>query len=169
MPLLDHFHPPISDLLAWESCHSSWASRLADALNDRWLPEGFLAFEQSHAGSLTEIDVATFERTVERTANRLNGKGGTAILEPEVWAPPEPALTLPSIVPDSYSVRIYRRAGGLTLVASVELVSPGNKDRPDRRKAFATKCASFLYQGISLIIMDVVTTLPLTCIMNLCR
>ncbi len=37
------------------------------------------------------------------------------------------------------------------------MVSPGNKDRPSERRAFATKCASYLAQGVSLIVMDVVT------------
>jgi hypothetical protein len=45
----------------------------------------------------------------------------------------------------------------LTLVGVIELVSPGNKDRPAERLAFATKCASYLAQGVSLIVMDVVT------------
>src|SRR5207248_7594595 len=36
-------------------------------------------------------------------------------------------------------------------------ISPGNKDRAEERRAFATKCASYLYQGISLIIVDIVT------------
>jgi hypothetical protein len=43
------------------------------------------------------------------------------------------------------------------LVAAIELISPGNKDRASERKAFATKCASYLYQGISVIIVDIVT------------
>jgi len=43
------------------------------------------------------------------------------------------------------------------LVAAIELISPGNKDRPESRRAFAAKCASYLYQGISLIIVDIVT------------
>jgi hypothetical protein len=47
---------------------------------------------------------------------------------------------------------------GLTLVAAIELVSPGNKDRPEERKAFAIKCASYLHQGVSLIIIDIVTS-----------
>jgi len=42
-------------------------------------------------------------------------------------------------------------------VAAVELVSPGNKDRPDTRRAFAAKCASYLQMGIGLVIIDVVT------------
>jgi hypothetical protein len=46
---------------------------------------------------------------------------------------------------------------GPKLVAAIELISPGNKDRPAERTAFATRCASYLYQGISLIIVDIVT------------
>ena len=46
---------------------------------------------------------------------------------------------------------------GPKLVAAIELISPGNKDRLPERRAFATKCASYLYQGISVIIVDIVT------------
>lgn len=35
MPLLDHFHPPLHPRHHWESFHSNWATRLADALNDQ--------------------------------------------------------------------------------------------------------------------------------------
>jgi hypothetical protein len=43
------------------------------------------------------------------------------------------------------------------LVAAIELVSPGNKDRAESRRAFAAKCVGYLTQGIGLIIVDVVT------------
>ena len=46
---------------------------------------------------------------------------------------------------------------GPRLVAAIELVSPSNKDRPNERKAFATKVASYLYQGVSVIVVDIVT------------
>jgi hypothetical protein len=46
---------------------------------------------------------------------------------------------------------------GPKLVAVIELISPGNKDRTTERRAFATRCASYLYQGISLLIVDIVT------------
>lgn len=39
------------------------------------------------------------------------------------------------------------------LVAALELVSPSNKDR----RAFATKCAGYLAQGVAVIVVDVVT------------
>jgi len=41
---------------------------------------------------------------------------------------------------------------------AIELVSPGNKDRPQARKAFAAKCAEHLGRGCGLVIVDVVTT-----------
>jgi hypothetical protein len=36
-------------------------------------------------------------------------------------------------------------------------VSPGNKDRPETRRAFAAKCAAYLQAGIGLLIVDIVT------------
>ncbi len=64
---------------------------------------------------------------------------------------------MPAAFSDTFEVRVFSTTAGLTLVAVIELVSPGNKDRPAERRAFAAKCASFLAQGISLIVMDIVT------------
>ena len=44
------------------------------------------------------------------------------------------------------------------MVAAVEIVSPGNKDRPESRRAFVTKCAALLQQGVCVSIVDLVTT-----------
>jgi hypothetical protein len=55
-------------------------------------------------------------------------------------------------------VRVFSTTGGLTLVGAIELVSPGNKARAEERHAFAVKCASYLFQGVSLIVIDIVTT-----------
>ncbi len=52
---------------------------------------------------------------------------------------------------------MFSTDAGPTLVAAIELVSPSNKDRPQTRLAFAIKCASYLAQGIHLIVVDVVT------------
>ena len=37
MPLLDHFHPPLSEQRYWEGFHSTWASSIAHQLNDQLL------------------------------------------------------------------------------------------------------------------------------------
>ncbi len=155
MPLLDHFHPPLSTERRWEAFHSSWATRIADALTERWLPPNYFAEEHAHLGPSVEIDVATFER--ERTTSAVQGKGGVSTVERKVWTPPAADGEFAAAFPDTFEVRILSTDTGPKLVAAIELISPGNKDRTSERRAFAIKCASYLYQGISVIIVDIVT------------
>lgn len=158
MPLLDHFRPPLSPVRRWESFHARWASAISDALNANLLPKDYFAEIQAHVGSRVEIDVATLHD--DRDADRMeldSHEGGVATLRAKPWAPPAPAMSMPAIFPDSIEVLVYSTEAGATIVAAVELVSPGNKDRPETRRAFASKCATYLQQGIGLIVVDVVT------------
>jgi hypothetical protein len=155
MPLLDHFDPPLLLQYPWDSFHSSWATRISDSLNEL-LPPEFLAAEHTHAGADLEIDVATFETDRDRPT-RTNGPAVATAVAARAWAPPAPPLTLPAIFPDSFEVRVFSTTGGLTLVGAIELISPGNKDRAEKRRAFVSKCASYLHQGVSVVIIDVVT------------
>ena len=155
MPLLDHFHPPLSAERRWESFHSSWATRLADALTERWLPPNYIAEEHAHFGPSVEIDVAAFER--DTSATLAEGSGALATVKTKVWTPPVADGVLAAVFPETFEVRVLCTDTGPQLVAAIELISPGNKDRPSERRAFAIKCASYLYQGISVIIVDIVT------------
>jgi hypothetical protein len=154
MPLLDHFHPPLALRRHWESFHVNWAGAIADALNERLLPEGYFAEEHAHAGARVEIDVATFSDSAPSGGR----DAATLTLPAKVWTPPAPALVVPAAFPDSFEVRIYESEGGANLVAAIELVSPANKDREAHRRAFALKCAGYLHQGISLVVIDIVTS-----------
>ena len=60
MPLLDHFHPPLSERRHWHSFHNSWATYLSSQLNTL-LPAGYFAEANVQFG--VEIDVAAFEET----------------------------------------------------------------------------------------------------------
>lgn len=163
MPLLDLFHPPLSERRHWESFHGHWASSLAGSLNAGILPPGHYAEMQvSLAGGRVEVDVAT----LDERANGLSGggppavSGGVATLAApaSAWAPPAPALEWPAVFPDEVEVLVFSTEAGPTLVGAIELVSPRNKDRPAARQAFAMKCLAYLQQGIGLIIVDVVTS-----------
>jgi hypothetical protein len=157
MPLLDHFHPPLTPRRKWESFHSQWAASLAAYLNRDKLPPRYYAEMQVHVGGRIEIDVATME-SPPNGPTPAPAAVATAVLAPAaVWAPPEPLLAMPAVFPDEFEVLVYVEEGGLNLVAAVELVSPGNKDRDESRRAFAAKCASYLHQGVGLVIVDVVT------------
>ena len=71
-----------------------------------------------------------------------------------------PSVAVETEIPDydEYEVRIYDASRDRTLVAAIELVSPANKDRPEKRNAFVAKCAALLQKGVAVSIVDVVTT-----------
>jgi hypothetical protein len=157
MPLLDPFHPPLSLRRPWESFHATWCSALADLLNRSLLPPGYIALEQVYPGAPVEIDVATFTEEAAGQGAEEAG-GGTATLPRAVWTPPAAPLILPAVFPEGFTVEIRATDGGRTLVAAIELVSPGNKDRASKRRLFAAKCASYLARGVGLVVVDVVTS-----------
>ncbi len=142
MPLLDHFQAPLHPRRHWESFHASWAVKLADMLTEQVLPAHFMAEAMVHIGPSVEIDEAPLDRHVER---EITGNG-------------VPSLEIPATFPDTFEVRVFNIEGGPRLVAAIELVSPGNKDRAEERRAFCTKCASYLHQGVSLVMVDIVTS-----------
>lgn len=161
MPLLDHFHPPLSPGRHWESFHAKWANTISDALNERLLPPGYFSEIQVHVGSRVEVDVATFVGVRPAPpADRPGPGGGTATITApvQVWAAPEPQMVMPAFFPDRVEVLVYKTEGGYTLVAAVELISPGNKDRADARTSFAAKCVSYLREGVGLVTIDIVTS-----------
>ena len=65
---------------------------------------------------------------------------------------------MPATFADTFEVQIINTEAGPILVAAIELVSPANKDRPEHCRALAVKCANYLSQGISLILVDIVTS-----------
>jgi hypothetical protein len=67
-------------------------------------------------------------------------------------------MILPATFPPGATVEILSTEGGRTLVAAIELISPGNKDRPLKRRLFAAKCATYLSRGMGLIVVDVVSS-----------
>lgn len=143
MPLLDHFRPPLSLRRHWHSFHNSWATYLAADLN-RQLPAGYFAEANVQFG--IEIDVAGFEEP------------GGPLRHGVSWNPPPPVATVPyALTTDQVEVLLYQQEGGPRLAGAIELVSPGNKDRPATRDAFVSKCLTYLNRSVGLVVLDVVT------------
>ncbi len=158
MPLLDHFHPPLSVTRKWEGFHSHWTSSLAAQLNAGLLPPHHFAEPQVTHGRV-EVDVA---------ADRLGGNGtapgpasapagGVATRAAPVWSPRAPSLEMDAVFAAEFTVLVFNVEAGPVLVGAIELVSPSNKARPAARRAFAIKCLNYLNAGIGLIVADVVT------------
>jgi hypothetical protein len=159
MPLYDHFRPPLSEERSWDAFHSRWATAIADELNLRLPAIGCFAEALATRGRV-EIDVA-----VERDPRTRNGAGsravpksagGVATLTPTAWTPAAPSMEMEIDFPPEIQVLVFADSAR-TLVGAIELVSPGNKDRPSARRAFAVKCMSYLHSGVGLIVADIVT------------
>ena len=157
MPLRDHFRPPLADFASWEELHGAWPGTIAFRLNDI-LPSEYRSGVRVHVGTAIEIDVAAFEDN-EAREGRTNGSGDSTKV---AWAPARPTLLLDTDVPTppEYEVRVYDERHGRRLVAAVEIVSPGNKDRPESRDAFVSKCHALLLQDVCVAIVDPVTDRP---------
>jgi hypothetical protein len=157
MPLRDHFHPPLAVRRSWQEIHGQWPAMIVIALARR-LPRRYVAAPQVQFGSSIEIDVATFEEDKRDAAPWGEAEGNGGGVATAVWAPPRPTLAVPVELPqDEYEVRVYDEEAGRRLVAAVEIVSPANKDRPERRRAFVAKCAALLQELVSVTIVDLVS------------
>jgi hypothetical protein len=155
MPLRDHFRPPLDEIASWEGAHGGWPMEIVRSLSTQ-LPPEFLAEPRVHRGPFVEIDVATLER-LEHDRGTDDGASQTSSV---VWSPPKPTRRLHAEVldQDEYEVRVYDRKRNRRLVGAIELVSPANKDRPEHRRAFVSKCLALLQRQVSLILIDIVTT-----------
>src|SRR3954453_9378401 len=87
MPLLDHFHPPVSERRSWEGFHGLWAAALVEKLNRDVLAEEYYADMQVHVGSAVEVDVAT-----------------------STEMPPVTELVVPAVFPDDIEVQVFATA-----------------------------------------------------------
>ncbi len=144
MALRDHFQRPLSAHTRWSALLNAWATRLAADLNGR-LPERFFAEPNVQFG--IEIDVAACE-----------DPRGPVARSPS-WQVGPPLATLPfSRTSDVVEVRVFGDEAGPVLVGAIELVSPSNKDPPEQRSAFVSKCDAYLQRGVGLVIVDVVTS-----------
>lgn len=161
MPLLDHFHRPWKTLRPWEGFHSTWASALAQRLNHGWLPPHHFAIPNVRLGNRLEIDVANLGDSTDQPpgSDGKDGPAGGATMT-AVWAPPRPTLSGPVDFAhlDLFEIQVFDEQDTPRLVAAIELVSPANKDRAGHRRAFAVKCASYLQQGVGVLVVDIVTS-----------
>lgn len=144
MPLHDW-----SRLPNWSGVHLLWIAEILRWVKPR-LPEGYRAYVGTWPLVAISAPEGTPDLQIRRTESPamsiLNG-AGEASLEPDV------EVAVATLESSEASV-IVERDG--RMVATVELVSPGNKDRPARRIDYATRYAGYLHQGVHLLLIDVI-------------
>ena len=155
--------------------HQGWLSLIKFGLNEGVLPPGFYAHQERKFGAISagenESDVLALEvpatdgwgEPVPEGGGPVGGRGGAALLE----APPEAALeTDLSALPDlayyaaKQSRLAIKREIDHRVVALIELVSPGNKDRAASVARFVDKAVEALEDGIHLVLIDLLPPGP---------
>jgi len=118
------------------------------------LPEDYTVEPRVHLGTNFELDVNAYEIDRDTPLADWNSSGTST------YAPPAPTIVEELEITDEYAyeVLVYDQNRGRQLVAAVELVSPGNKDRPEARRAFVSKCSALLQNRVCVSIVDLVTT-----------
>lgn len=156
MPLRDHFSEKVPKRFRWEGFHAAWPVTMMRHLNRGLLPPGYHAEPRVRLGNQAEVDVGTREEGFVSIQQAPPGSNGTGVA---VYSPPTPVLTFETDLSkeDIFEVQVFDDELGETLVAAIELISPGNKDRPQSRHEFVVKCASMLKAQVSLVLIDIVT------------
>lgn len=153
MPLRDHFRRPTTRKGSWETLHGMWPAVIVQLLRKQ-LPPGYVSAPRVRLGPYFEIDIGALEADDDAPRTGTSTGGTTATL-----ARPRPSWYVDTDLPehDEYEVEIYNTEEERRLVAAIEIVSPSNKDRPDKRNAFVGKCAALLRKGVAVSVVDLVT------------
>lgn len=132
--------------------HFRWIAAIMDRLNAGLLPAGYFAMAEQIIGQ-PETDVVALDSFAAGTPRR-GGDGGVATMPVRVRTrfvvqyPPETQR----YARKTHRVVVRHELG--KVVAVVELVSPGNKDRQHSLRTFVEKCVDRLDQQVNLLIID---------------
>lgn len=133
--------------------HVAWVPEIQKALNDGVLPEGYYALAEQHFGrSIADVLTLHGSPPPQERTSLPPAIGGTLLAE----APPK-VRRKQTIKPDAMMRRrtlAIRHVSGHRLVALLEIVSPGNKDRVRHVEEFANKAAAALETGVHLLMVD---------------
>jgi len=149
MPLHDW-----NELTDWETVHTAWILELHRWLKPR-LPPGY----RSSLATVPALVVApiplhpdvSVRRQAEASTSALpNGPASPSSDDLAELAPDE-EVALAAL--DPARAVFVTRAGNL--VAVIELISPGNKDRPETRRSTTDRFLGYLTHGIHLLFVDV--------------
>lgn len=140
-----------ADVGLFHHFHQSWAVRLAEGLNEGVLPEGYFALVEQKAMGV-EPDVLTLAARPRPTPPEPLS-GGIAVAD----APPKARHVSQPTDAQSYAAKANRvgvRNKQGELVAVIEIVSPGNKDRAHSLRSFIEKTLDFLSKGVHVLVID---------------
>lgn len=141
----------------FHSFHLSWISEIGRALNRGVLPGGYYALAEQVAGNIVP-DVLTLQEQCVSEPEPFSSNGGGDTMLAVAEAPPRVAITdsvsEAAILTTRQRRIVIRHTTGDRIVALIEIVSPGNKERQPALESFLEKAAAALQAGYHLLILD---------------
>src|SRR5947207_1475420 len=141
------------DAGTFHAFHTGWITHLSEALNEGLLPDGYYALPEQHTGRRSIADILTL-KVGDAGPIRPTERGPVAVAE----APPRASRRMVVRPPTSFRLAqrtlVVRRRPDHRIVALVEIVSPGNKDRPRCVSEFADKVYDALERGCNVLVID---------------
>jgi len=140
----------------WHAFHLSWISQLQGVLNGGLLPSDYYCQAEPPTGSI-EPDILTLQEVTDGDGDSISsGDGDTGGLA-LATAPPKTKQSTDLELDFSARKRrnlVIRHNSGDSVVALIELVSPGNKSSTKRFDAFIDKAIACLQHDYHLLIID---------------
>lgn len=144
---------------AFHAFHTAWIAELQRALNERELPEGYYALAEQRTGEITP-DVLTLQQVSSPGISAGEPPVGVTGSNPVALADAPPAVTTSDTVSEAMRIAararqlVIRHVTGDRIVAILEIVSPGNKERRGAVDAFVQKAIAALDENIHIVILD---------------
>lgn len=141
--------------------HHGWIEEISRYLNHGHLPDGYYALAEQLVGRLGP-DVLTLhplKRPGNGTEKQIDPHGGIRVAERKPRARFHVRTESKSYVGKAKSV-VIRHASDHSIVAMLEIVSPGNKSSQRRLNSFVSKAEDALEAGIHLLIADLFPPTP---------
>jgi len=136
--------------------HHAWIEEIKRALNRGLLPTDYYALAEQHAGSFGP-DVLTLQSRREDDRETHEAGGGLLL------APPKPRISAETPA-DFYrrkqSTVVVRHVTDDSVIAMVEIVSPGNKSSRAALKKFVNKAVELFERDIHLLVIDLLPPGP---------
>lgn len=157
-----------SRVSAWtfHAFHLAWISEIQRALNAGLLPPEYYALAEQVAGNMSP-DVLTLQDVGSADAERQSSGGDPESEDSGIavaLAPPKVAvhdtITESMFLATRRRRLVIRHSTGDRIVALIEIVSPGNKERRGMLEAFVDKAAGALDQGYHLLVIDLIPPGP---------
>src|SRR3954471_8724786 len=145
--------------------HLAWIAEIQRVMNGGLLPPGFYAMAEQVAGEMVP-DVLTLQDLggggSERGSDANNGgdAGGVAVARAQPKVAVTETIGEAALLAARRRRLVIRHTTGDRVVALLEIVSPGNKERRPPLEAFVEKAIAALEEGYHLLVIDLLPPGP---------